>query len=57
LHLEDVELALGFVVLLAEAVCLLLLRVKLDPVTALNVFLDFHTHDIGVDRQLHFVGH
>ena len=57
LHLDDIKLALGFIVLLTEAVDLVLLRVELDPVPAFDVLLNLHSHDVGVDWQSHFVGH
>ena len=57
LHLDDIELSLGLVVLLAEPINLVLLGIKLNPVPALNVLLNLHSHDISVDRQSHLVGH
>ena len=57
LHLDDVELPLGLVVLLAQAINLVLLRIELDPVSAFDVFLDLHTHDVCIDWQGHLVSH
>ena len=57
LHLDDIELALCFIVLFAKAVHLVLLGVQLNPVSALNVFLNLHAHDIGVDGQGHLIRH
>ena len=57
LHLDYVQLAFRFVVLLTESVNFVLLRVKLDSVAPLNVFLNFHAHDVRVDGQGHLVGH
>ena len=49
LHLDDVELPLGLVVLLAQPINLVLLRIELDPVPAFDVFLDLHSHDVCID--------
>ena len=57
LHLKDVKLTLGFVVLLAKTVHFLLLGIKFNSVAALNVLLNFHAHDVCVDWQGHLVGH
>ena len=57
LHLDDIKLAFRLVVLLTEPVNLVLLRVQLDPMPPLNVFLDLHAHDVSVDGQGHLVSH
>ena len=57
LHLEDIKLALCLIILLAKAVHLLLLRVELDAVPALNVLLDLHAHVVSVDWKGHLVRH
>ena len=57
LHFDDIELPLGFVVLLAQAVHFVLLRIEFNTMPAFDVFLDLHPHDICVDRQRHLVGH
>ena len=49
LRLNDVKLPLRFVKLLTESIQLVLLGLELDPVAGFDVFLDLHTHDVGVD--------
>lgn len=57
LHLKNVQLSLGLIILFPEPVHLLLLGVELNPVSALDVLLDFHAHDVCINRQRHLVGH
>ena len=57
LHLYDVKLALSFVKLLSKTVYLVLFCIELNPVATLDVFLDFHAHDVGIDGQSHLVRH
>ena len=57
LHLDNIELPFRLVVLLTEAVDLVLFGVKLDAVPTLDVFLNFHPHDVSINRQSHLIGH
>ena len=49
LGLDDVELALGLIEILTEAVHLLLLGLKFVAMTRLHIFLDFHSHDVCIN--------
>ena len=57
LSLNNVQLPLGFVELFTKAFKFMLFLLYFHPVSALYVFLDFHAHDVCVDRQSHLVGH
>lgn len=50
LHLNYIKLALCLVILFTKAVDFMLLRIKLDPVPSLDILLNFHPHDICIDR-------
>ena len=57
LHLNYIKLALCLVILFTKAVDFMLLRIKLDPVPSLDILLNFHPHDICINRQGHFICH
>ena len=57
LHLYDIKLSLCLIILLTKAIDLMLFGIKLNPVPALDVFLNFHAHDICIDWQSHLISH
>jgi len=54
---NNIKLSLGFVELVAQPLNFVVLLFKLDPVPRLNVLLDLHPQDIGVDGQGHLACH
>lgn len=56
LRLEDLTLSLTLIEMFTQPVDLLLLRVKLNSVPLINVFLDFHPQNVGVNRHTNFIG-
>jgi len=57
LGLHNVQLTLDFVEVLTGTVYFLLFLVLFDSVSRFDVFLNFHAHDISINRQAHFIGH
>ena len=48
LHLHYVEISLSLIELIADSINLMLLLLHLDAMSALDVLLDLHPHDISV---------
>ena len=57
LSFHNIQLSLRFIEILTRPVHFLLFLVDFDPVSSLDVFLDFHSHNISIDRQTHFIRH
>ena len=53
LGFQNFQLPLDLIEVLAQSVNLLLLGVDLHPVARLNVLLNFHAHNVSVNRECH----
>lgn len=56
LSFEDFSVPLGFIKVLRKSIELLLLTIKLNSVSCVDVLLDLHSEDVRVNWHRHLVG-
>jgi len=57
LNIHNIQLSLDFIKLFSHPVNFLLLVVNFNTVACFDILLNFHSHDVSVNGQAHFVGH